>query len=179
MTAFNENVTVIEELWVFLDPNRRKAGERLLSTLLLLPALPKRGITDTVLQLFGVFPTAQLFQPTETRHRKQQPNEIPISWIVWWALAPVEARAEVLPPWHPASESQPFSWVNILNLHRVLAHAAVFPKKSHFPAACIGLALAAKAHRQGELWYPASAHHGDTHQLSFQLTRAHFQQDHQ
>lgn len=98
MTAFNENVTVIEELWVFLDPNRRKAGERLLSTLLLLPALPKRGITDTVLQLFGVFPTAQLFQPTETRHRKQQPNEIPISWIVWWALDCCGSQS-----WGPAS----------------------------------------------------------------------------
>lgn len=180
MTAFNENVTVIEELWVFLDPNRRKAGERLLSTLLLLPALPKHGITDTVLQLFGVFPTAQLFQPTETRHRKQQPNEIPISWIVWWALDCCGSQS-----WGPASLTpclrEP---ALLLGQHSEPAQGtgscSCFSQKSHFPAACIGLALAAKAHRQGELWYLASAHHGDTHQLScFQLTRAHFQQDRQ
>lgn len=102
--------------------------------------------------------------------------KFPLAGLFGESQAAVEARAEVLPPWHPASESQPFSWVSILNLHSLLAHAAVFPKKSHFPAACIGLALAAAAHRQGELWYPASAHHGDTQQLScFQLTRAHFQ----
>lgn len=110
------------------SPKQKKGWRRAPPTLLLLPALPKHSITDAVLQLHQVFPTAQVFQPTET-HTENAANEVPVSLLSPRLLWKPELRS-CLPDTLP---QRAFSWASILNLHSLPAHAAVFPKKSHFP----------------------------------------------
>lgn len=78
------------------SPKQKKGWRRAPPTLLLLPALPKHSITDAVLQLHQVFPTVQVFQPTDTQRKCSQAKSLLADCL--WAPGCCESQS-----WGPAS----------------------------------------------------------------------------
>lgn len=151
VTPFNGNVAVTEGLWVFLVPNRGMTGERLLPTLLLLPALPKHSTTDTELQLIPAL-TSYSSPQGHTQKNCSHMKSLLADCLVTPGCCGSQS-------WGPASLTPCFREPALL----LAQHPEPAQLRQLF---CPGRAISSplnwacpgcRCTRAGELWYPASA----------------------